>query len=100
MATVQERFQEKLRARAEGRAPVVVQLPEPSASDTPGAVDARFRAKMARHGKPDPESKPEEGKGEKPAKTEKAAEGGKSEKPDKKPESKPEEGKGEKPPQR
>ncbi len=61
MSTVDQRYQEKLRARAEGRVPVVAQLPEPVAGDTPVAVEARYRAKVARHGKPPAD----EGKGDK-----------------------------------
>jgi hypothetical protein len=89
MANADERYQEKLRARAEGRVPVVVQLPEPIAGETPAAVESRYRAKLARHGKPEPKS--DEGKGEKKPKDTKVET---TEGPAGKPEPKSDEGKG------
>jgi hypothetical protein len=95
MSNVDQRYQEKLRARAEGRTPVVQQLPEPAAGDTPEAVEARFRAKIARHNKPEPKS--DEGKGEKKpkdGKTDKAdATGGEPKSDEGKGEKKPKDGK-------
>lgn len=49
--TPDERFAEKMRARAEGRAPVVVTPPALPRGNSPEAVEARFKAKLARHGK-------------------------------------------------
>lgn len=47
--TPDERFAEKLRARAEGRAPVIVTAPALPRGNSPEAVEARFKAKLARH---------------------------------------------------
>jgi hypothetical protein len=50
--TPDERYQEKLRARAEGRVPVIVTAPALPRGMSPQAIEARYIAKMARHGKP------------------------------------------------
>ena len=54
MATPDELYREKVRARAEGRAPTFVSeaAPVDSTRMTPEAIEARYRAKLARHGAP------------------------------------------------
>jgi len=47
--TPDERYAEKMRARAEGRAPVIVTPPRLPPGNSPEAVAERFKAKMARH---------------------------------------------------
>src|SRR5690606_24669987 len=66
--TPDERFAEKMRARAEGRAPVIVTESALPKGNSPAAVEARFRAKLARHGKPEPkpDSKGEQAQQSKP----------------------------------
>jgi hypothetical protein len=62
------RYAEKVRARAEGRAPVAETFAPLPKGNTPEAMNERAKAKLARHateGKPQSESKPD---GEKPAK--------------------------------
>jgi hypothetical protein len=103
MSNVDQRYQEKLRARRENRTPVVMRAPDPStiAGTTPEAVDARYRAKVAarvagKGDEPKPADGKPEGKPEAPAKGEgknaKKGEGkGDEPKPaDGKPEGKPE----------
>jgi hypothetical protein len=67
MSAANRRYQEKLRARAEGRVPVIVTEPPLPTGVTPEALQARFLAKLARHGKPSPV---QESKVEAKAKTE------------------------------
>lgn len=47
--TPDERYAEKMRARAEGRTPVIVTPPRLPSGNSPEAVAERFKAKMARH---------------------------------------------------
>jgi len=92
-AAADRRYQEKIRARNEGRAPAIVQAPAaPPEDKSPAAIEARYRAKLAaraaaaKGSKPDakpakpepevkpaeaakaPEAKPTDAKPEKPAK--------------------------------
>ncbi len=67
MATIDERYQEKLRARAEKRVPVFTNDPVIDATaDSPEAVEARYQAKLERHklAKPGQNENPAEPKGD------------------------------------
>lgn len=60
-AALEKRYQEKLRARAEGRTPVIETPPVVDPSDTsPAGIEARYRQKLALHGaqRPVPSSEP------------------------------------------
>ena len=84
MATVDEVFQEKLRARREGRTPVVTTTPPIPTGNSRDAIDARFRAKLvARAAPPAPEPEPKPDKPKAPDPKIKATEQLTEPKPDK-----------------
>jgi hypothetical protein len=70
MATVDERYAEKILARKEGRAPVIVQVPpEALKGNSPEAIEARYQAKLrARLAPPKPEGDAAKASAEKPPK--------------------------------
>lgn len=68
MSDANARHAEKIRARAEGTAPVIVQAPELQPGNGPESIEARYQAKLRSRTAPaadkaKPADKPDEGKG-------------------------------------